>query len=147
MRVQVGEKILAGEVAADPAAGGDEHPLAQPPGARARPRAGHGPARTDLERAKQPDLHRGFHPPIVPRGNTAGTPVFYRYDMNMSIGYQIYQAERSKSYPEQLQADYQAGQRAAASTRRWHAIVRPLLVRKQVHSLDLQQVCHQAAGQ
>ena len=65
----------------------------------------------------------------------------------MTIGYQIYQAERSKSYPEQLQADYQAGQRAAASTRRWHAIVRPLLVRKQVHSLDLQQVCHQAAGQ
>jgi hypothetical protein len=86
----------------------------------------------------------GGSTPLLSR---AGTPVFYGYDMNMTIGYQIYQAERSKSYTEQLQADRQAGQRAAASTRRWRAITRTLLVRPQVHALDLQQVCHQAGGQ
>ncbi|MGD0603443.1 MAG: hypothetical protein ABSA53_07555 [Streptosporangiaceae bacterium] len=46
--------------------------------------------------------------------------------MNMNSGYQIYQAERGKSYTEQLQADRQAGERAAAVTRRWHAIMRTL---------------------
>lgn len=66
--------------------------------------------------------------------------------MNMSSGYQIYQAERGKSHCEQLQADRLAGEQAAAITRRWHAILRPLLVRQQVHPLDLQQVCHQVDG-
>jgi hypothetical protein len=66
--------------------------------------------------------------------------------MNMNSGYQIYQAERGKSYSEQLQADQLAGERAAAVTRRWHAMMRPLLVRQQVHSLDMQKVCHQADG-
>ncbi|HXL96142.1 MAG TPA: hypothetical protein VN969_45100 [Streptosporangiaceae bacterium] len=66
--------------------------------------------------------------------------------MNMNSGYQIYQAERGKSYSEQLQADQLAGEQAAAVTRRWRAMMRPLLVRQQVHSLDMQKVCHQADG-
>jgi hypothetical protein len=46
--------------------------------------------------------------------------------MNMNSGYQMYQAERGKSYAEQLQADRQRGERTAAVTRRWHAIMRTL---------------------
>jgi hypothetical protein len=81
--------------------------------------------------------------------------------MNMNIGYQIYQAERGKSYAEQLQADRQAGVRAAAVTRRWHAIMRTLrgyspahqaaeqpvltsLVNNEIHPFYVQDACHQA---
>jgi hypothetical protein len=62
--------------------------------------------------------------------------------MNMNSGYQMYQAERGKSPAEQLYADRQAGQRAAAVTRGWRA----LLIRHQIHPIETQEICHQVAG-
>ena len=66
--------------------------------------------------------------------------------MNMNSGYQMYQAERGKSPAEQLYADRQAGERAAAVTRRWHVIARTLLVSHQIHPIETQEICHQVAG-
>jgi hypothetical protein len=62
--------------------------------------------------------------------------------MNMNSGYQMYQAERGKSHAELLRADQQAGERAAAISRRWRA----LLIRHQIHPLEVQEICHQVAG-
>ena len=72
--------------------------------------------------------------------------------MNMNSGYTMYQAERGKSYAEQRDIDRQAGELAAAATRRWRPVVRlarlvpALLVGHQVHSFDPQQVCNQVRG-
>ena len=76
MGIQAGEQFLAGEVPADPAARAHQDELAQPPGARPRPRADGAAFGDDGERAEQPDLYgqpprrplcpwRG-HVPIVP---------------------------------------------------------------------------------
>jgi hypothetical protein len=69
--------------------------------------------------------------------------------MNMNSGYAMYQAERGKSYAEQRDIDRQAGELAAAATRRWRPVVRrarALLVGHEAHSFDPQQVCNQVRG-
>jgi len=66
--------------------------------------------------------------------------------MNMNSGYQMYQAERSKSPAEQRHADRLAGEQASAVSRRWHAFARTLLIRQQIHPVETQEICHQVAG-
>jgi hypothetical protein len=70
----------------------------------------------------------------------------------MNTGYTMYQAERGKSHAEQREIDRQAGELAAAVSRRWRPVARlarlvpSLLVRNEVDSLDPQNVCHQVRG-
>ena len=87
-RIEAGEQLLAGEVPADPLAGAHQDKLAEPPGARPRPRARGAAPGDDGERPEQPDPYS--HVPIVPHrwpwplsrvaagGNTAGTRAPYR---------------------------------------------------------------------
>ena len=56
-RLEAREQLLARQVAADPPAWADEDELAQPPGARPRPRASDPAAGGDGELAEQPYLH------------------------------------------------------------------------------------------
>ena len=78
-RVQIREELLADEVPADPPAGAHQDKLAEPPGARPRPRARGAAPGDDGERPEQPDPYG--HVPIVPHlsrafpaREPAGTP-------------------------------------------------------------------------
>src|SRR6185437_115376 len=90
-RVEVGKELIADEVPADPAARAHQDKLAEPPGARPRPRARGAAPGDDGERPEEPDPYG--HVPIVPHflrtclarasrvartgGNTAGTAPSY----------------------------------------------------------------------
>ena len=134
-RVEIGKELLAGEVPADSAARAHQDKLAEPPGARPRPRAcgaapgDDGIGRSSLTRTATPPLSRisarasrvaGTANRREHRGNSAF--LLFRQNLKkgaseMYTGYQIYQAERPKSAREQREIDLGNARLAAAASR------------------------------